>query len=194
MENFDPGLLTDRELVETLLEKGAEWAFRELYRRHTPRLLHLVQRISCGTSSDAEDLTQETWLRATRGLADFRWESAFGTWICGIGVNVSRDHLRKRARRKEVKLTAVPDPRSASPRSLLRDARLFDIERALARLPEGYRTVLVLHDIEGFTHGEIARLLEISTGTSKSQLTWGRRALRSLLEGPTEADNERQMA
>lgn len=193
MEQPDPEGMTDRELAEELMARGSEWAFRELYGRHTPRLLQLILRIIAGTEGEAEDIAQETWLRATSKLGQFRWESAFGTWLCGIGINLSRDFLRRRARRKEVGLTLVPaaegPPDEAAP-----GLPAFDIDRALVKLPDGYRTVLVLHDIEGLTHREIAELLRISAGTSKSQLSEARRALRRLLQPRMENEHERQMA
>ena len=194
MERPDPEGMTDRELAEELAARGTEWAFRELYGRHTPRLLQLILRIIAGTAAEAEDLVQETWLRATGKLEQFRWESSFGTWLCGIGINVSRDYLRRRARRKEVGLTLVPTaagrPPDAGP-----ELSAIDVDRALVRLPDGYRTVLVLHDIEGLTHKEVAAMLRISVGTSKSQLSEARRALRRLLQPRMEKErDERQMA
>ena len=166
---------TDRSLAEALLQQGDERAFRELYGRHTPRLFQFVLRVM-GEEHDAEDVVQETWIRATEKLGEFRWEAAFGTWLTGIGLNVARGVLRKRGRWVELDGAAEPWRPPAS------DAERIDLERALALLPAGYRTVLLLHDLEGYKHEEIGRMLGIAAGTSKSQLFNARRALRQLLE------------
>jgi DNA-directed RNA polymerase specialized sigma24 family protein len=170
---------TDRALATGIME-GDEAAFRALYRRHTPRLWPLLMRMLGGQDSrpDAEDTVQETWIRAVEALPSFRWEAAFSTWLTGIALNCARQTLRKRARRSEVGPGGLervgrppPDP-----------GRRMDLEAAIAALPDGYRTVLVLHDLEGFTHPEISERLEISVGTSRSQLHHARRAMRKLLE------------
>src|SRR5688572_226224 len=88
---------TDRELVEAVVVNGDERAFRELYRRHTPRLYQLVLRL-VESEQDAEDIVQETWIRASEAAGNFRWESAFATWLTGIAVNRFRELLRKRNR------------------------------------------------------------------------------------------------
>ncbi|HWK89939.1 MAG TPA: RNA polymerase sigma factor, partial [Longimicrobium sp.] len=155
-----------------------ERAFRELYARHTPRLFQFVLRIVGGSEHDAEDVVQETWIRATEALATFRWEAAFSTWLTGIGLNVARGLLRKRGRWQTVGEDEAPEPWRPAPA----DGDGIDLERAVAALPTGYRTVLVLHDIEGFTHEEIGERLGIAPGTSKSQLSHARRALRQMLE------------
>jgi RNA polymerase sigma-70 factor, ECF subfamily len=171
----------DRELAERVLA-GDEAAFRDLYRRHTPRLLQLALRLVGGEEADAEDVVQETWIRAAEKLDAFRWESAFGTWLYAIGINVAREAARKREQRRE---TAWPDdePPSAEPPDRVEP---LDLERAIAALPTGYRTVLVLHDVEGFTHEAIAEQLGVTPGTTKSQLFWARRAVRALLAPPTK--------
>jgi RNA polymerase sigma-70 factor (ECF subfamily) len=168
---------TDRQLAEALLLQGDERAFRELYRRHTPRLFQFVLRLLGGVENDAEDIVQETWIRATQKLEGFRWESNLSTWLGGIGLNLCRDLWRRRnGRELEFELAAEPvQPGIAH-------AERIDLERAIARLPSGYRTVLILHDLEGCTHEEIGRRLGIAAGTSKSQLSSARRAVRTLLQ------------
>jgi len=169
----------DRLLAERVSHQGDEPAFRELYRRHTPRLYAFVLRLLAGNELDAEDVVQDTWIKAVEKLSQFRWESAFGTWLLGIGLNRCRELFRKRDRNwimLEEEVAAVPgEP--------LHDR--IDLETALTELPPGYRTVVVLHDVEGFTHEEIADRLEISSNTSKSQLSRGRRALRARLSPAT---------
>lgn len=169
----------DRELARRVLA-GDEAAFRDLYRRHTPRLLQLAVRLAGGEVSDAEDVVQETWIRATGSLDAFRWESSFGTWLHAIVVNVAREAYRKRERRRE---EAWPDEEPAAAEPLER-VDPVDLERAIAALPAGYRAVLVLHDVEGHTHEAIAEQLGVTPGTSKSQLFRARRAVRALLAPP----------
>jgi RNA polymerase sigma-70 factor (ECF subfamily) len=175
--------ITDLELIEAIRIDGSERAFRELYRRHTPRLYQLVLRVLGGAAGDAEDVVQETWIRATTSLSRFRGESAFATWLTGIGLNRARDFLRSRSRRPSGFEVSDGDAWLAR-LSARRDAMAerLDLDRAIAMLPDGYRVVFVLYEIEGFNHGEIAGRLGISEGTSKSQLHHARRALRALLE------------
>ncbi len=177
---------TDRELAVLVLA-GDEPAFRQLYRRHTPRLLALVQRFMGGGSgheADAEDVVQEAWLRATERLGQFRWEAAFGSWLSAIALNLAREHLRRRSRRNEVEWPEA-EPPAVEPMDRL-EAR--DLERAIAGLPQGYRAVLVLHDVEGYRHEEIAELMGVSVGTSKSQLFHARRAVRQALGAKSRKD------
>lgn len=171
---------SDEELVARFLAEGSEAAFRQLFRRHTPRLLQLGARLQGGAVDDAEDAVQETWIRAADGLRGFRWQSSLATWLAGVLVNVCRE--QRRARRggggpfdDGVGAGAAT---AEAPAGLARD-----LEAAIAALPEGYRQVLVLHDVEGHTHEQTARLLGIEAGTSKSQLHRARRALRQRL-GP----------
>ena len=175
----------DRALVEAVVRDGDEVAFRELYRRHTPRLYPLVLRVVGGAEMDAEDVVQEAWIRATGGMRRFRGDSSFGTWLTAIGLNAARDHLRRRGRwgaTEDVNEVEIAVP--AAPHG-----QRMDLERAIAMLPPGCRTVLVLHDVEGFTHEEIARQLGIAVGTSKSQLFAARRAARTLLAGTREMNH-----
>jgi RNA polymerase sigma-70 factor (ECF subfamily) len=176
--------LTDRQLIETLLAEGSEWAFRELYRRHTPRVYQIVLRVMGGVEADAEDVLQDAWTRAGQNLAAFRWESSFATWLTGIAINAARSLHRRRGRREMV---PVDDSLPGTAPPLVADR--VDLERAIALLPAGYRMVLVLHDVEGFTHEEIGTRLGISAGTSKSQLFSARRAMRALLTPPKELSN-----
>ena len=169
---------SDRDLADALRHRADERAFRSLYRRHTPQLFPFVRRLVAGTRTDAEDVVQETWLRAVQGLDRFHWESAFSTWLAGIGLNVSRDWLRKQGR----SLESAWDDAIDAPGPMIAHGERIDLERAIAALPDGARTVLVLHDIEGWPHDIIAEHLGITTGTSKSQLHRARRALRAWLE------------
>ncbi len=167
---------SDRELAELVVTHGDERAFRVLYRRHSPAVYQFVLRLVGGDAAEAEDVMQETWLRAARALDKFRWESALSSWISGIALNRVRELARKK-KRSLVEVggewempVAPPDPGTR-----------IDLERAIELLPPGFRTVLVLHDVEGFTHQEIGDRLGINDGTSKSQLHGARKAMRRLL-------------
>jgi RNA polymerase sigma-70 factor (ECF subfamily) len=178
---------TDREIIQAVIDSGDEGAFREIYQRHTPRLLGFVFRLLGGTEEDAEDVVQETWIRACKNLRRFQWKSSFSTWLLGIGLNVTRDYLRKVKRsQKATSMQPVPQP---PPRE--RHEERIDLERCIRMLPHRYRLVLVLYDVEGMKHREIAEHLGISTGTSKSQLSNARRILREMLSREKEIDHER---
>ena len=174
----------DRALVQMIVAKGSEEAFRELYGRHSPRIYRVLLRMLTA-ESDAEDVLQETWLRAVPRLFEFEWRASLNTWLTAIAVNIARDLLDKRGRWLDIDLEE---------RMLVADGvesiESLDLERALAILPAGCRTVFVLHDIEGYTHEEIAAQLGYTSGTSKSQLFRARRALRRLLnEAEVEESN-----
>jgi RNA polymerase sigma-70 factor (ECF subfamily) len=177
-------MIPDRDLVDDILREGDERAFRELYRRYTPRLYLASLRLLGQSEMDAEDAVQETWIRAVRELGNFRWQAALSTWLTSIACNVARDQLRRIRRRAE------NDPvHQEEPSTPARSGDDIDLERAIGLLPDGYRTVLVLHDIQGLTHEEIGTSLGIAPGTSKSQLSGARRTLRALLNPVTEADD-----
>lgn len=148
-----------------------------LYDRHTPRILGLALRLIGGDLSSAEDVVHDVWIRAVERLPGFRWESSLSTWLGGFVVNAVRDRVRSE-RRESI---GVEDHYSADDLALLEAADRLDLEKAIAALPHGFRQVLVLHDVEGYTHEEIAALLEIAPGTSKSQLARARGAVRRAL-------------
>lgn len=179
--NPTPELRTDRELVRAYLRSRGEAEFRALYRRHTPALYRMACRLA--GPSRAEDLLQETWSRAARSLNGFEWRSALRTWLTGILVRCSRQAWRSEGDVRPLRAEDTHD----EPEIEVPAERLLDLERALEALAPGYREVLVLHDIEGFTHEEIARSLNVLPGTSKSQLARARKALRGRLEGETRA-------
>ena len=167
---------SDRSLVERFLN-GSETAFRQLYRRHTPRIRGSVVRLlGADADADADDVVQECWLRACAAFERFRWDSALSTWLCGIGIHAALEVLRRRDRwaDDDEALARAPARGPAAGERL-------DVASALAILPAGQRTVVVLHDVEGYTHEEIAMLLGVVPGTSKSQLAHARAALREAL-------------
>lgn len=178
--------LEGQTLLEEFLRRRDETAFRRLYRHHTPGLFALAVRLA-GARNDAEEIVQEAWVRAVERLDRFGGRSSFRTWLCGIVVNCHRERARRRLRDPEpldvapaAKVVAFPGRRPK--------ADTIDVERALARLPDGYREVVVLYYLNGYTHREIGDLLGIDPGTSKSQLSRGRARLRELLA--PEAPNQ----
>ena len=157
-------------------------AFEELYRTYAPRLFGLACRMV--GRGEAEDLLQEIFLTAHRKLALYKGEAALGTWLFRLATNQCLDHLRsKRARFQQLIETLDEEPGAVGPAAgaILGVVDRLDLERALAALPAGCRAVFVLHDIEGCEHREIGELLDISDGTSKSQLHKARMRLRGLL-------------
>ena len=156
-------------------------AFEELYRQHSTRLFNLAWRM-CGTRSDAEDLLQEIFLLAYRKLPEFRGDSAVGTWLYRLAMNRCLDHLKSRQTRAGAATTMLDEETMPGPRAVTDSGmNRLDLERAIARLPEGARAAFVLHDVEGFQHHEVASILGISEGTSKSQVHKARLKLRALL-------------
>jgi RNA polymerase sigma-70 factor (ECF subfamily) len=163
----------DTELVRAFVRGGDEEAFRALFRRHTPAMFALASRLLGGAERGADDAVQEAWSRAARRLGGFRGESALSTWLGGIVVRCCREALRRRRPQDD----AGPEP-AGRPRPL---EAAIDVGRALEALPDGMREVVVLHDVEGWSHREIAARLGIRTGSSKSRLSRARELLRERL-------------
>ncbi len=159
---------------------GDETAFERLYRRHVARI-HTLARRRAGADA-ADDLTQDVFVRAWDKLATFRGESAFGTWLHRLAVNVILSRHRSERNDRAWIVDDVYAMESASGH-LHHPAAAMDLEAAIARLPEGARRVFVLHDVEGWTHEEIAEQMGLVPGTSKSQLSRARAALRRMLDG-----------
>jgi len=159
-------------------------AFEELYRQHARRLFNLVLRMT-GSPEDAEDLLQEVFLQAHRKLASFRGDSALGTWLYRLAMNHCLDHLRGRRAKMDRSTESLDaddalEPPAHSPTVPVAVSRI-DLERAIAALSDGYRAAFLLHDVEGFEHREIAAILGVSEGTSKSQVHKARLRLRAML-------------
>lgn len=183
--------LDDARLVKRFVGNRDEAAFRALYRAHTPAMLAVVWRYLDGDRTDAEDVVQEAWIRASEKLSTFRWEASLRTWLVGIAINCARNRARnKRAtQERDLDLAEVVDLPSESAASHVTSV---DVERAVARLPEGYREVLLLHDVFGYTHDEIARMLGVESGTSKSQLSRARSSVRRWLQEKGHIGHERR--
>lgn len=158
---------------------GDRGAMGELYAAHAGRVYSVVRRL-VGDEHVAEDVSHDAWMRAFGKLGSFRGDSAFGTWMHRLAVNTALNALRRAGRRPEVEEAVTGGgPNGAGDGAILTQRVL---EQALDRLPEGYRRVLVLHDVEGWTHEEIAERLGVAVGTSKSQLHKARARMRELLE------------
>ena len=141
-----------------------------------------------GRDADAEDVVQEMWHRASSRLPMFQWQSALPTWLTAIAINCARERLRVRPIVVAPADSADELPASPSHRTIPLG---LDLERAIAQLPDRCRAVLVLHDVEGYTHTEIAARLDIAVGTSKSHLFHARRQLRASFSAAAPARAER---
>src|SRR5688572_3042751 len=140
-----------------------------------------------GSADEADDLLQEVFLHAHRKLGSFRGDSSLGTWLYRLAVNQCLDFLRGRQARmaratESLDEEGAVEPHAAAPAVPTAISRL-DLDRAIARLPPGCRAAFVLHDVEGFEHREVAKMLGVSEGTSKSQVHKARMKLRGMLSG-----------
>jgi len=172
--------MTDEPTLIEQARAGDGSAIQALYRCYADRVFSVVRRLA-GDDALAEDWAQETWIRAIRALPTFRGDAQFGTWLHRIAVNSALYGKRGRER-KSSREEPLPDSipaRTGSDQTLLR----MRLERALAQLPEGMRRVLVLHDVEGYTHAEIGTMLGVAPGTCKSQLFKARARMRQILAG-----------
>jgi RNA polymerase sigma-70 factor (ECF subfamily) len=170
----------DVDLVERC-RAGDVDAFAALYREQSPRLFALTRRMG-GSTEEAEDLLQEIFLQAYRKLDSFKGDASIGTWLYRLAINLCLDYVRGR-RAKMDKMTDTLDSEAAHEPVARRDTPIarLDLDRAIGRLPDGCREAFVLHDVEGFDHKEVGRLLGIAEGTSKSQVFKARMKLRAML-------------
>jgi len=168
-------------------QRGDEEAFAALFETHKRRVYSLCLRMT-GNTAEAEDLTQEAFLQLFRKISTFRGESAFSTWLHRLAVNVVLMHLR----RKGLQQTSLDEVDTSQDEPVKRDYGSDDrrltgsvdrigLQKAIGDLPPGYRTVFVLHDVEGYEHNEIAEIMKCSVGNSKSQLHKARMKLRERL-------------
>jgi RNA polymerase sigma factor (sigma-70 family) len=169
---------TDDALVRAAVA-GDMRAFEALYREHVRRVHAVVWRLSGGNAARAEELTQEAFVRAWQALGKFRFESAFATWLHRLAVNTALMDLRARRDNEDLETDdAVLVDLGSGDSAGTRTALGIDLERAVASLPPRARAVLVLHDVEGWKHEEIAIELRMAIGSSKAQLHRARRLLR----------------
>ncbi len=172
-----------RASVSDLVRKaqgGDEVAFGSLYREHAGRVHALCLRLA-GEAVAAEELTQDVFVRVWEALPSFRGESALSSWIHRLAVNVFLGERRSSGRRERRVVTTDGPELLETQGRWAPDPIRIDLERAIAGLPEGARTVFVLHDVEGYQHGEIARMIGVAEGTCKAQLFRARRLLREAL-------------
>jgi RNA polymerase sigma-70 factor, ECF subfamily len=179
--------ISEADAIERAKQGDAE-AFELLYDLHKRRVYSLCLRMTANTA-EAEDLTQEAFLQLFRKIATFRGESAFSTWLHRMAVNVVLMRLRK----KGLPLVPLDDPIESEDEAPKKELGALDpalagsvdrmeLQRAVEALPPGYRSIFVLHDVEGYEHNEIADLVGCSIGNSKSQLHKARMKLRELLK------------
>ena len=174
----------DDSALAAACQAGDLRAFERLYRLHGSRMKSIARNL-LGTSSDAEDAVQDTFLKIQRSIATFRGQSSFATWSFRILINTCYDARRSRLRKKEVAHlepdeSPRPEPRAASAHPALRIA----LERALAQLTRHQRDVFLLYEVDGFRHSEIASILDISETASKNTLFQAKKSLREKLEAP----------
>lgn len=189
-EFVNQDLDSDVHLLARLVRAGDARAFEALYRRHTDMLYATAVRIT-GDRDAAGDVVHDAWVRVVETGARFEHRSAFRTWVTGILLNVIRERARDASRTRgwSDADARVADDSSLGTPSETGDAfgldvagvDPIDLDAAIAALPNGFRKVLVLHDVDGFTHDEIAEMLHIMPGTSKSQLARARQRVRQLL-------------
>ena len=177
---------TDARLIARA-QQGDEESFAALFEAHKRRVYSLCLRMT-GNTAEAEDLTQEAFLQLYRKISTFRGESAFSTWLHRLAVNVVLMHLRK----KGLQQVSLDEMDTSQSEPVKRDYGSDDLrltgsvdriglQTAIADLPPGYRSVFVLHDVEGYEHNEIAEIMKCSVGNSKSQLHKARMKLRERL-------------
>jgi RNA polymerase sigma-70 factor (ECF subfamily) len=178
LENHD-----DETSLVDAARHGDTAAFEHLYRRNKDRIYGLLWRLCGGDAALAEDMLQEAFIRAWQKLDSFRGESRFGTWLHRLSANVALSDRRIRVRRvkHEALLDEVVERTATGARDVFADKRM-DLERAISRLPERARTVLVLFDIEGYRHMEISEMTGMAVGSSKAQLHRARKLLREDLD------------
>jgi RNA polymerase sigma-70 factor, ECF subfamily len=179
--------LSEAEIIAGCI-KGNQSAFEALYNLHKRRVYSICLRM-VGNTAGAEDLTQEAFMQLFRKIATFRGESAFSTWLHRLTVNVVLMHLRRKGI-DEISMDQETEEESPdSPKkeyggqdlNLMGAVDRVTLEKTIADLPTGYRTIFVLHDVEGYEHNEIADMIGCSIGNSKSQLHKARMKLRTML-------------
>jgi len=205
--------LSDEAIVEEFRQTGDSIKFKSLVRRYQNRIFNAAFRI-LGNQDEAEEVTQDTFLKVHQGISGFRKEASFASWIFRIAHNLCVDVVRAKQRRNGVKvvsfdpqstqsedesldpalsLSQIADPLPSPAQKVDLDEQQMMIEKTLLELPESQRTVVVLHDIEGFQYQEIADIVGTSVGTVRSRLHYGRLKLRDLL-APYFANQDVQTA
>ena len=170
----------DQDVIDaTLAASGDSQAFERLYRTHVARIHGLARRML--GSGDADELTQDVFVRAWEKLGTFRGEAAFGTWLHRVAINVILGARKERGVRRERYLDS-DEPLERLSARVKPEGLDMDVDAAIEHLPPGARSVFVLHDVEGYKHHEIAEMLGVTAGTSKAQLHRARMTLRKHLD------------
>ena len=193
--------LSEAEAIRRAQQGDAE-GFERLYKLHSRRVYALCLRMMKGNTSEAEDLTQEAFLHLFRKIGTFRAESAFSTWLHRLTFNIVLMRLRKKTVAEMVSLEETNNP-DEEKGGLVKEIGVADLrlsglvdqvnlQRAVNQLPLGYRSIFLLHDVEGYEHNEIANMLGCSIGNSKSQLHKARVILRQLLLRGKRNDRRRK--
>ena len=177
--------LSDQALVRSVIRSREERSFRVLYQRHSAMMVRVAQRAAGRDRAGVEDIIQEAWVRAVRGLPHFEWRSTLSSWLCGIVINVARESRRSHPPASGAN---PDDDRIEAAEMWVDPVDGLALSEAIERLPDGYRSVVTLHDVAGFTHEEIGAILSIDPGTSKSQLARGRQKLREVLQQGLEGE------
>jgi RNA polymerase sigma-70 factor (ECF subfamily) len=170
---------TGRDTDVALAASGDQSAFERLYRLHVSRIHSLTRRML--GSHDADEVTQDIFVRTWQKLDQFRGESAFATWLHRLAVNVVIERRRSYAVQRE-RMSDDPDALDVAAIAPARGDLKVDFEHAIEQLPPGAREIFVLHDVEGYKHREIAAMLDIAAGTSKRQLHRARMLMRRHLQ------------
>ena len=173
----------DWELVQRC-RKGERKAQYELYQLYKDRVFNIAYRMA-NSQQDAEDITQMAFVRVFKKIDSFRGDSAFSSWVYRLTVNICINHFRREKRKKELVVHELSE--LATNLKILKTNEQASkmkpfLEKAIRALPAGYRMIFVLYDIEGYKHEEIAEMMNISEGTSKSQLHKARKELKQYLE------------
>jgi RNA polymerase sigma-70 factor, ECF subfamily len=200
-KGFETKELSEAEAIRRAQQGDAE-GFERLYKMHSGRVYALCLRMMKWNASEAEDLTQEAFLRMFRKIDTFRAESAFSTWLHRLTFNIVLMRLRKKTVAEMISLEETNDPEEEKERLRKEiggpDPRLsglvdqVNLQRAVNQLPLGYRSIFLLHDVKGYEHNEIAKMLGCSIGNSKSQLHKARVILRQLLLKGKRSDRRRK--
>ena len=175
-------------------------AFASIFEEHKGKIYSVCLRMT-NNAAEAEDLTQDAFIQVFRKLATFRGDSTLATWLYRVAVNTVLMHFRK----KQVRPASLDDPQTVGPRGSRHEYGVRDhclagcldritLARVITQLPDGYRTVYLLHEVEGYKHQEIAGLLECSMGNSKSQLHKAKLRIRELLSDPSESGKGNDIA
>ena len=171
--------MSEHELIERS-RQGEHTAFREFYDSNVDRIYRLTYRMA-GDDDLARDFTQEAFVRAYQKLDQFREEASFSTWLHSIAVSVTLNGLRKVQRSRTRERTLDEAPYLTAPATTAEPDMKSRLKEAIDGLPELYRTVFLMHDLEGYSHNEIATTLDVAEGTSKARLSRARAKLRDML-------------